>query len=79
MSATKMGENSQYFKTPYFKGNLHFGTSNYLHVKKEVYFLLTVFIWSSVLKKFKEDSYGPKYTISILSLSEKKRLTNLQM
>ena len=61
------------------KGNLHFGTSNYLHVEKEVYFLLTVFIWSSVLKKFKEDSYGPKYTISILSLSEKKHLTNLQM
>ena len=74
-----MGENSQHFKTPYFKGKLHFGTSNYLRVEKEVYFSLTVFIWSSVLKKFKEDSYGPKYTISILSLSEKKRLTNLQM
>ena len=50
-----------------------------IYVWKKVYFLLTVFIWSSVLKKFKEDSYGPKYTISILSLSEKKRHTNLQM
>ena len=33
---------------------------------------------SSLLRKSKEDSYRPKYTISFVTLSEKKRLRNAQ-
>ena len=37
-----------------------------------------MFIWSSFLSKSKEDKYLKKYIASSLTLSEKKRPTNLK-
>ena len=40
-------------------------TSNYFRKEKQIYFLQTVFIWSSFLWKSEEDSHRPKYTTSV--------------
>ena len=45
---------------------------NYVHQEKWIYFLQTVFIWSSFLWKTKEDSHGSKYNTSVLICLEKR-------
>ena len=40
--------------------NLHFGTLNYLHIEKQIYFSLATFL--EYIWKSKEDSYRPNYT-----------------
>ena len=52
--------------------------TNYLHVEKLIYFSQTVFNWSSLLWKSREDYYRPKLFTSFFTLSETNRHTNCQ-
>ena len=68
-------KHNQHSKLSCFKINLHFGN---LHIRLNIYIWRTklsshtVFIWSSLLKKCKEDTYIPKYTTNFFAPSEKK-------
>ena len=69
MSATKIGGNTNnIFKLLFFKINLLFGTSDKIsaHGKLILLPIRTVFFWSSLLEKWKEDWCGLKYATSFL-------------
>ena len=60
VSATKIvKKHNKQFGILFFMISLRFSTSNYLYTGKQVYFSKTVFIWSYLLWKAKEDSYKP--------------------
>ena len=73
----------KYAKTqPAFLTAIH-GKFTLRHIKlctcrKTNLIFIKIFIWSSLFWKSKENSHRPKYTLSFLTLSEKKRLKTLK-
>ena len=56
--------------------NLYFGTSNYLHIEEQFYFSEAVLICSSL--KIQRKLIETNYDTSLVTLFEKKRLTNVR-
>ena len=79
MSTTKIGENTtNILKLLFFTTNLYFVTSNQISTYRKLNLPLTSSIYFVFLPlDIQKNSNRPKYTTRFLTLSEKKRPTNL--